>query len=387
MLLNFQHGLVLTDVNRFKFLLYSLFFVAVTLGGLTACGGQANSVTADRTATVIAVVTRDAPATVQAIATDVDASGISTSLATGNQYAATGTALASLPTVTPKPTQIRPTAARSTPTAPLPPHTNSTVTASAIITFSVVPTTTRALGDKIQVAWQTRLGQVTLCPFLTTPQGPVEMTGACSSVPAEGNQSITIGESDLGWTGLLLRVTDGQTIERSLIPLTFGCQGFRDWFFTPAPTKCPQAVALNSPAAAQTFEHGLMLWTKNPDTFYVLDDTDKQSGTFEFVNAPYTFNTGASPDNRMGETPPAGLFEPVSGFGQLWRGELQGLESVRPRLGWETAPEKAFDSHYQCELPNPSFALWTCYLNRPDGKILRLHPDSTAQVHFLWDVK
>jgi hypothetical protein len=36
-----------------------------------------------------------------------------------------------------------------------------------------------------------------------------------------------------------------------------------------------------------------------------------------------------------GETPPAGLFEPVRGFGKLWREE----PGVRDRLGWAVEPE------------------------------------------------
>lgn len=31
---------------------------------------------------------------------------------------------------------------------------------------------------------------------------------------------------------------------------------------------------------------------------------------------------GMSADNRVADMPPPGLFEPVSGFGLLWRGEV-----------------------------------------------------------------
>jgi len=257
--------------------------------------------------------------------------------------------------------------------------------ASSIIAFRVAPTTTLAVGAVIRAAWEARGAAAVLCPYVMTPSGPNEQTADCADVPLTGARDITIQEKNLQWNGLALRVTNGQTTERALVPLVLGCRGLRDWFFENAPPSCPEAAPLVARAAVQFFERGMMIWMQNPDRFYVFYNDTPTSGALDWRDAPYTFLAGASPSNRVNEPPPPGRVEPVSGFGQIWRGEMQGFENARARLGWATAPEFTFDAAYQCTLPNPAFRLWTCYLRAPDGKILRLHPDSTAQAHFLWE--
>lgn len=259
------------------------------------------------------------------------------------------------------------------------PNTNN------IIAFRVVPTTTLAVGEVVRATWQARGDTAVLCPYVMTPSGPNEQTADCANVPLAGTRDITIQENKLHWNGLSLRVTNGPTTERALIPLVLGCRGLRDWFFEPAPPTCPEAAPLVSRAAVQFFERGMMIWMQNPDRFYVFYNDTPTSGTFDWRDAPYTFHAGASPDNRVNEPPPPGRVEPVSGFGQIWRGEMEGFDNVRARLGWATAPEFSFDTAYQCAMPNPAFRLWTCYVRAPDGKILRLRPDSTAQVRFIWE--
>ena len=93
---------------------------------------------------------------------------------------------------------------------------------------------------------------------------------------------------------------------------------------------------------------------------------------------------GASPDNRTGETPPAGRFEPVSGFGMLWRGEFANIPAARARLGWALEKEYAFTSGYQCELPAYP-RLWNCFIGGPGGTVYFIRPDSTAGVRVLWN--
>lgn len=367
---------------------------------LVSCGTHFSPPLSARNATETAVAPTNDEATIRAVVSDVNASGILTAQAFANSYLATATAAASLPTRTPAPTRaaaVNPTAAGSPlPTiviATLPmstltprPSPTATLSGAAILSFTVVPTTTQRLGDKLSVQWQTTGDQSALCAYTLTPQGPVERPNECSDVSSQGSKTLTITENDLAWSGLLLRTTRGKDTARGLAPLTLGCHGLRDWFFTPSPPTCPQAPAITTSAAAQPFEHGLMLWLKQPDAFYVFFDSDKPSGMFQFVSAPYNFTPGASPDNRVSETPPAGMFEPVSGFGQIWRGEIVGMDNLRARLGWATAPEAPFETSSQCELANSAFNLWSCFLRRPDGKVLHLHPDSTAQVHFLWEV-
>lgn len=89
----------------------------------------------------------------------------------------------------------------------------------------------------------------------------------------------------------------------------------------------PQAVQLSG--AGQAFEHGGMAWIgQSPAQIYVLF----ADGSFQRFND--TFQSGVDPDSG-GLTPPAGLLEPVRGFGKVWRES----SVVQTGLGWATAPE------------------------------------------------
>jgi hypothetical protein len=84
----------------------------------------------------------------------------------------------------------------------------------------------------------------------------------------------------------------------------------------------PTPMTLNS--ASQTFENGAMLWLDEaPGYIYVLFG----DGTYQRYTD--TFDAAVDPISG-GAQPPAGRFEPVRGFGKVWR-EQPG---VRDRLGW-----------------------------------------------------
>jgi hypothetical protein len=94
--------------------------------------------------------------------------------------------------------------------------------------------------------------------------------------------------------------------------------------------------------AYQPFEHGSMLWisrtTYVPEKLiYVFFD----DGTFQQFNDTWAEGQPVS----GGETPPRGLYEPVRGFGKVWR-EGTGAR-VRERLGWATGPETGGNGAYQ----------------------------------------
>lgn len=280
---------------------------------------------------------------------------------------------------TPPPTATAPPAPAATPTpanAPSP-----TPAAPAILAFAAAPTTTQRLGETITFSWQAQGDRATLCPFVLGLGGPAPLTSACADVPPVGSRTVSVTESELDWDGMLLRVTSGAASVQSVVTLTLGCQGLHDWFFADPPARCPQGPAITTSAAAQRFQRGLLIWFQQPDRFYIFYDEPPRS--FHWIEPPYRFNPGASPHNRVGETPPAGLFEPVSGFGQLWRGEFEGVEDLRARLGWASEPEFGFTTHYQCAR-SPG-RLWTCFLAAPDGQVLALRPDSSAQARFLWE--
>ena len=94
--------------------------------------------------------------------------------------------------------------------------------------------------------------------------------------------------------------------------------------------------------AFQPFEHGSMLYidrttyTTERIIYVFFDD-----GTYQ----PFEDTWREGQPVNGGLTPPQGRFEPIRGFGKVWR-EGTGAR-VRERLGWGTAPEKGAEGAYQ----------------------------------------
>jgi hypothetical protein len=96
-------------------------------------------------------------------------------------------------------------------------------------------------------------------------------------------------------------------------------------------------------SAVQRFERGSMIWVNRPtwegtQWVYVLFS----DGTYQrFVD---TFRDG-DPESDPSIVPPEGLYQPIRGFGKVWR-EGTGAQ-VRERLGWATEPEQGGDGAWQ----------------------------------------
>jgi len=77
--------------------------------------------------------------------------------------------------------------------------------------------------------------------------------------------------------------------------------------------------------------------------------------------------TDAEPESDPAMVPPAGLFQPVRGFGKIWREN----PSVRDRLGWATAPEQGFDTQLQGQIREsiPSVA----FLRTLDSQVIQIN--------------
>ena len=110
--------------------------------------------------------------------------------------------------------------------------------------------------------------------------------------------------------------------------------------------------------------------------FYMfLDD-----GRYWIVRAPYTFQ----PAPPMNEAPPPGRYEPVSGFGRLWRGELAGLgpapmtEPPHMLLGWAVEPEHPYSTEYQCH-GGAVYHEQRCYLRGPGGEAMWFGPAGSGR--------
>jgi hypothetical protein len=110
---------------------------------------------------------------------------------------------------------------------------------------------------------------------------------------------------------------------------------------------CPQTYPpfdkeMQVETAYQPFERGAMLWISR--TTYVQERLIYvlfSDGTFQ----PFEDTWRDGQPVSGGETPPVGFYEPVRGFGKVWR-EGTGAQ-VRERLGWATAPETGGPGAYQ----------------------------------------
>jgi hypothetical protein len=97
-------------------------------------------------------------------------------------------------------------------------------------------------------------------------------------------------------------------------------------------------------SAVQRFEHGTMIWVNQPTWegtvwVYVLFE----DGTYQRFRD--TFVEGVDPESDPDIVPPEGLYQPIRGFGKVWR-EGTGAQ-VRERLGWAIEPEQGGDGAWQ----------------------------------------
>jgi hypothetical protein len=92
---------------------------------------------------------------------------------------------------------------------------------------------------------------------------------------------------------------------------------------------CPRAEAIEVDAARQPFEHGWLLWRRDVNLIYGLEPDQSWFFTGD------TWRDG-DPSDDPAIIPPNGLYQPVRGFGKVWREE----SGVRESLGWATAEEQ-----------------------------------------------
>jgi len=140
-----------------------------------------------------------------------------------------------------------------------------------------------------------------------------------------------------------------------------------DYFFTPASVVCPAAEAIYPTAAEQPFEHGRMIWLKETRVGEFVDENVifvlYENGQLEKYQDKWMPN---EPDSDPTFVPPEGLYQPIRGFGKLWREN----KSVRERLGWARTPEQGFEGAWQ---PAAVESLGgTTYIRALDGEIIVL---------------
>ena len=106
---------------------------------------------------------------------------------------------------------------------------------------------------------------------------------------------------------------------------------------------CPTGDPYTVQMVAQAFEKGFMFW-RDTKEIYVVSTAALRNGstTDTFWRVVDSWND-TLPANDPGQIPPAGLLQPVRGFGFVWRNNA----SIRNNLGWALSQEQPFSSTWQ----------------------------------------
>jgi len=113
-----------------------------------------------------------------------------------------------------------------------------------------------------------------------------------------------------------------------------------------------------------------MLWNRAEDRIYVLFDDGNQPAWRAYTDE---WDEG-EPASDPAIVPPEGLFQPVRGFGLVWR-EQPG---VRDRLGWAVDAETGYSTAVQA---TSRFKYNTTYVRALDGGVWELGPEGSEWNH------
>lgn len=264
-------------------------------------------------------------------------------------------ATASRPALTSDPTSTR--------TVVIPP--TSVIAPLSIITFTFAPALIDP-GGAVTLTWEVvDAEQVTLYRILD-----YRLTLPAYEVPLAGSLVLTTYETERNFASFMLFATAGSQLAQAGVTIPLRCPD--TWFFDHPPPECPYA-ALNTDFVTQDFEHGQMIWAASSDRIYIL-----YAGGNRWSATQNSWFEGM-PESDPTLVPPAGYYQPVRGFGLVWRDEqaLAGYR-VRDQLGWAINEEFAWGTGaVQCTAVTKYS---TCYLGGPGDHVYRLKPEGSG-----WD--
>ncbi len=187
-------------------------------------------------------------------------------------------------------------------------------------------------GESIQITWETR--NATEISILWLGAGGT-MDGLSGIDPESGTATITPYGSPI-----LLEVQNDIGSAKAELSLDIQCA--HAWVPDLADARegrCPEP-AQTTWAAQQPFERGFMIWMEFNQTIYVFYD---QGEIKTYATYPDTFEEGKDLEQDPGIVPPSGRYQPIRGFGKVWRENPE----VRTQIGWATAPESGFETWQQ----------------------------------------
>jgi hypothetical protein len=110
-----------------------------------------------------------------------------------------------------------------------------------------------------------------------------------------------------------------------------------------------------------------MIWVQEQDSIYVLFD-DGQSPKWSIF--PDEWDEG-EPEDDPSIIPPGGFYQPVRGFGLIWREEM----GLRDRLGWAVDLESGYTTYVQ-RTSRPKYN--DVFILALDEKVWQLLPESSG---------
>lgn len=187
-------------------------------------------------------------------------------------------------------------------------------------------------GESIQITWETR--NATEISILWLGAGGT-MDGLSGIDPESGTATITPYGSPI-----LLEVQNDIGSAKAELSLDIQCA--HAWMPDLADARedrCPEPTQTTW-AAQQPFERGFMIWMAFNETIYVFYD---QGDPKTYATYPDTFEEGKDPERDPGIVPPSGLYQPIRGFGKVWRENPK----IRTKIGWATGSESGFETWQQ----------------------------------------
>lgn len=263
-----------------------------------------------------------------------------------------------------------PTPATPTPPPTLTPEPPTPEPTLAILSFTATIADIPA-GKRLTFEWATT--GATSCRIVSgsaqrfVPQWPVG---------ANGTHTADVTDTYYPNPAMTLYASDGAGGEVSQsVTVDWPCK--YSYFFSPAPTLCPAYEVTTTPAAEETFEHGRMIWlsemrfppvTAASQVLVLYDDG-------QWAQYDDTWAEG-EPESDPAIVPPAGLLQPIRGFGKVWREQA----GVRDKLGWATAAEVGYTASWQPQMREslPS----VMYVQLRDGRVVEYAGQGTGS----WEV-
>ncbi len=236
-----------------------------------------------------------------------------------------------------------------------PPNDNTAASKLAIDLFRANVEKTDP-GQTITLEWATSNAiTVTLWKLASTGQ-----FSRFWDVDSAGTFDYAIDEWERNRTTFALSAVDSTgNSEMETVAIELHCMD--EWFFTNPPEVCPYTSTLDSKAAVQQFERGLMIWIEDEDRIYVLF-SDGLSPKWSAFNDEWD---PGKPDRDPSLVSPSGYYQPVRGFGLVWREQ----PSVSERLGWAINEEIP----YSTALQRTSYPKYNeTYIQSFDGTVWRL---------------